>query len=228
LEKGKFVNFTEKDGLGEGAVSVIYGGSSARWDTMPYLHLPLRGGIASGVQEYSGLMWFGTEGGLSRGPYPEGSLPDGKRFINFTTEDGLAGDRVLSIYGDSDGVLWIGTLSGGVSLYDGHGWSSLDTRDGLVNNTVNDIYEDEEGFLWFATGGGLTRYHRSRGEAKGTCFAPTPSVRIVSLQTDRTYTALTALPSITVGNRVTIEYHAIDFKTHPEKRAESRNTRSSG
>jgi len=166
-------------------------------------------------------MWFGTEGGLSRGPYPKGSLPDGKRFINFTTEDGLAGDRVLSIYGDSDGVLWIGTYSGGISLYDGHGWSNLDTRDGLVNNAVNDIYEGENppypplrkggkgGFLWFATGGGLTRY--CRGDAS-------PTVRIVSVTTDRTYTDLTALPSITVGSRVTIEYHAIDFKTHPEKR----------
>ena len=51
-----------------------------------------------------------------------------------------------------------------------------------------------------------------------------PTVRIVSVQTDKKYTAnnrgvpLTALPKITTSTRVTIEYNAIDFQTHPEKR----------
>jgi ligand-binding sensor domain-containing protein len=99
---------------------------------------------------------------------------------------------VTAIAEDEDRTLWFGT-DNGVSCYEnpplGKG--------------------GEGGFLWFATGGGLTRYRRSDAS---------PSVRIASVQTDRTYTDLTALPSITAGNRVTIKYHAIDFKTHPEKR----------
>ena len=42
----------------------------------------------------------------------------GKGFVNFTTEDGLAGNSVHAIHRDYDGVMWFGT-NGGVSRYDG-------------------------------------------------------------------------------------------------------------
>ena len=180
-ESGGFINFTQEDGLLSNRVWAIYCG------------------------EY-GTVWFGTEGGVSRGVYPEGSRRDGQIF---TTETRLGRYQVFAIHGSSDGTFWFGTYSRGVVVYDGNAFTSLDTPDGLADNAVYDIYEDSEGYLWFGTGKGITRYKRSKTK---------PAVSIVSVQTDRKYTDLTAIPPTTSGKHVVIEYHAIDFKTHSEKR----------
>ena len=148
-----------------------------------------------------GVMWFGTWGGISR--------YDGKRFANFTTQDGLAHDFITTIYRDPDDVLWFGTDGGGVCMYDGTAWSSLDSRDGLAGNIVRAIDPAPDGSLWFGTNGGLTRYRRS---------SIPPQVRIASVKIDGEYTALEGISSITVGNHIVIEYSAIDFKTVPQKR----------
>lgn len=176
-----------------------------RYDGNQFVNFTSEHGLAGNDIKaiYSGLgdmLWFGTNNGVSR--------YDGNRFINLTKEDGLKDNHVLAIHEHSDGILWFGTRSGGVSAYDGTAWTSLDTHDGLASNTVYAIHEDEEGFLWFATDDGITRYQRT---------SSVPSVRIVSVQSDKRYTDLAAIPPITAGSRATIEYQAIDFKTFPEK-----------
>jgi serine phosphatase RsbU (regulator of sigma subunit)/streptogramin lyase len=102
-------------------------------------------------------MWFGTEGGgVSR--------YDGRTFVNFTSKDGLADDRVRAIYRDPDGVMWFGTELGGVSCYDGETFINFATRDGLAYNQVSAIHRDPDGIMWFGTsdwpdpGGGVSRY----------------------------------------------------------------------
>lgn len=104
--------------------------------------------------------------------------------------------------------MWFGSM-GGVAGYDGITWTSLDTRDGLVDNTVRNIYQDSDGALWFWTQKGATRYRRSTSR---------PGIRIVSVRTNQRYTDLSAIPPITTGALVTIEYNAIDFKTLLESR----------
>jgi len=149
-----------------------------------------------------GMMWFGTwDDGLFR--------YDGKEFVNFTIEDGLAHNQIMCIYRDVDENMWIGTDGGGVCCYDGTAWTSLDTRDGLAGKTVKSIYQDADNSFWFATDGGATRYRPSDKP---------PKAQIVSVTTDQSYQDLSAIPSFTTGQRITIEYNAIDFKTVPEKR----------
>jgi len=82
---------------------------------------------------------------------------DGKEFVTFTTEDGLANDFVYAIHRDPDGVMWFGTWTG-VSRYDGKEFRNLTQKDGLVSNFVRTIYPDLDGVLWFATYGGVSRY----------------------------------------------------------------------
>jgi transcriptional regulator with PAS, ATPase and Fis domain len=130
-------------------------------------------------------------------------------FINFTTKDGLANNKVLAIYAAKNGVTWFGTFGGGVAAYDGIAWTSLDTRDGLASDAIQAIHPDADGSLWFATQGGITHYRRS---------TTPPQAHIVSVTTDHTRTDLDALPAFTVGTRITIEYNSIDFLTVPEKR----------
>ncbi|MBM3242608.1 response regulator [Candidatus Poribacteria bacterium] len=190
----KFLNFTTDDGFAHNYVYAIHG-------------------------DADGTLWFGTSGGVSR--YDGNQFPPLQKggkggFTNFTTDDGLSYNIVNAIYRTPDGILWFGTYGGGVSCYDGIAWSSLDTQDGLADNKVRSIYQNSDGSLWFGTDEGVTRYQRSTYK---------PSVRIVSAQTDQLYTAnihglgaLPGIPPITAGTRITIEYHAIDFKTLPGKR----------
>jgi DNA-binding NtrC family response regulator/streptogramin lyase len=97
-------------------------------------------------------MWFGTEGGVSR--------YDGKEFINFTKEDGLANNDVRCVHCDPDDILWFGTFGGGVSRYDGQGFVNFAAADGFSNHVLA-IYRDEDGAVWFGTlSEGVFRYDK--------------------------------------------------------------------
>jgi ligand-binding sensor domain-containing protein len=175
-----FVTFTEKDGLASNWVNAIHQdpngvmwfGTSAgvsRYDG-EFLTFTKEDGLASNFvtaihRDPNGRMWVGTgnlegglDGGLSRAVYPERSRRDGKRFITFTTKDGLAHNNVRAILSDSDGVLWVGTWGGGVSCYDGKKFVNLTIRDGLVSNYIRTIHREKNGFLWFGTLGGISCY----------------------------------------------------------------------
>ncbi|MBC8232776.1 SpoIIE family protein phosphatase [bacterium] len=205
----EFRNFTTKDGLASNNIAAIYrdpdgalwfgtrGGGVSRYDGKEFRNFNTKDGLANDHvwaihRDPDGTMWFGTEGGVSR--------YDGKTFV-------LAGKSASAIHRDAGGMMWFGGR--GVYLYDGITWMSLDTRDGLAGDRVYSIHEDEDGSLWFGTDGGITRYRRS---------TTLPKVRIISMKTDKEYTNLQTIPPITTGNRVTIKYSAIDFKTVPEKR----------
>ena len=103
------------------------------------------------LQDKTGNIWFGTEGG--------GAMRyDGKSFTNFTDKDGLANNVVWSILEDKAGNIWFGT-NGGVSSYNGKSFTNFTDKEGLTNNVVWSILEDKSGNLWFGTyGGGVSRY----------------------------------------------------------------------
>ena len=87
----------------------------------------------------SSVLWIGTSGGLAR-------LVDG-RFTSFTAADGLAGNRVRTIYEDADGTLWIGTYDDGLSRFRDGKFFNYRTEQGLYNNGVFHILEDRHGKL---------------------------------------------------------------------------------
>jgi serine phosphatase RsbU (regulator of sigma subunit)/streptogramin lyase len=212
----EFVNFTWRDGLAGGSVDTVYSDPDgvvwfgatrgiSRYDGTEFVNLTTRDGlpgndIAAIYRDPDGTMWFGTDGGVSQ--------YDGKDFVNFTVEDGLTNNTVLAIHRDPGGMMWFGTYGGGVSRYDGTSWASLGTRDGLAGDSVTSIHRNSEGYLWFATEGGITRYLPS---------TTPPKVRIASVTTDQLHTDLSAIPACVIGTRITIEYKALDFRTHPEK-----------
>jgi ligand-binding sensor domain-containing protein/serine phosphatase RsbU (regulator of sigma subunit) len=72
--------------------------------------------------------------------------------------NGLAENRVFSVYQDREENLWFGT-EGGVSRYDGDSFINFTIQNGLAHNTVLSILQDREENLWFGTlGGGVSRY----------------------------------------------------------------------
>ncbi|MBI1925298.1 response regulator, partial [Candidatus Poribacteria bacterium] len=225
-----FVNFTTKEGLADNMVYAIhqdqsgviwfgtYGGGVSKYDGVGFVNFTTKEGLAdNGVlaihQDMKGNLWFGTLGGVSK--------YDGVGFVNFTTQDGLANNRVYEIHQDLSGAMWFGT-DGGACRYDGISWTSLDARDGLAGNNITSIHQDSDGTLWFGTtDGGITQYRPSQ---------TIPSVRIISIKTDQLYplSTLPQIPSLTSGNRVTLEYQALDFTTLPFKQQYRIRIRRSG
>lgn len=68
------------------------------------------------------------------------------------------GQYLVSIFEDSKGNMWFGTLEKGVAKYDGESLQYFTMEDGLIGNAVVSVIEDEDGILWFGTHSGLSKY----------------------------------------------------------------------
>ena len=78
--------------------------------------------------------------------------------IKYIDEDqGLPFATTYAIMQDSKSKVWIGSPTGGVSVYDGNFFTHYTEKDGFIGR-VFDIMEDAEGVIWFATQGGLINY----------------------------------------------------------------------
>jgi ligand-binding sensor domain-containing protein/serine phosphatase RsbU (regulator of sigma subunit) len=102
------------------------------------------------IQDKSGNLWIGTDGGGV-------SKYDGKYFTHYTIIEGLSNNRVYCILQDINNNLWFGT-EGGVSKYDGKFFTNFTIKEGLSNNRVHSILQDKSGNLWFGTNSGLNKY----------------------------------------------------------------------
>ncbi len=80
-------------------------------------------------------------------------------FRNYNTEHGLSQSQVLSIFQDSEGYMWFGTNSGGVSKFDGHTFTTYNSSKGLINDVVFAISENKNNELYFATAKGVSVYN---------------------------------------------------------------------
>ncbi len=96
----------------------------------------------------AGTLWIGTSGGLARArdgeitPYPQGTC----------------GNVVSALHAEPNGVLWFGTLTGGLCRLQNDTFESFSSKHGLTNDRVRAISPDPEGNLWIGTeDGGLNR-----------------------------------------------------------------------
>ena len=88
-------------------------------------------------------------------------------FESLSAENGLSQLTVSSIFQDSKGFIWFGTMDG-LNLYDGYSFEIFKTRPGhqgsISSNYINAITEDSLGYIWIGTEGGLNRYSYETGE----------------------------------------------------------------
>ena len=77
-------------------------------------------------------------------------------FRTFTTRDGMASDRILSIVEGQDGTLWVGGR-GGLTRIAGDALSAFTTREGFVDDVILQIAEDRRGHLWLGSARGIFR-----------------------------------------------------------------------
>jgi ligand-binding sensor domain-containing protein len=117
------------------------------------------------AEDARGFVWIGTQGGLVR--------YDGYQFRVFRSDPDddstIGGSYVRSILADRSGRIWIGTFSGGLSMFDPLTETFTRYRNdprnprSLSNDRVEGLAEDNKGRLWIATDEGLDRL-----EADGT------------------------------------------------------------
>ena len=69
---------------------------------------------------------------------------------------------IRSIFQDSKGNYWFGSIREGVALYDGNSFTYFTSNDGLSDNQVIAIQEDNEGNVWFNTLQGVSSYDGTR------------------------------------------------------------------
>ncbi|MBD8487699.1 diguanylate cyclase [Echinicola sp. CAU 1574] len=65
---------------------------------------------------------------------------------------------IRSIFQDSKGNYWFGSLQEGVALYNGKSFTYFSNIDGLTDNQIHSIQEDKEGIIWFDTQNGVSSY----------------------------------------------------------------------
>jgi ligand-binding sensor domain-containing protein len=66
---------------------------------------------------------------------------------------------IRSIFQDTKGHLWFGTIAEGVVRYDEKTLTYFSNPDGFVNQTVYAINEDKQGNMWFGTDQGVYKYN---------------------------------------------------------------------
>lgn len=115
--------------------------------------------VTSIVQTRDGYMWIGTFGGLARF--------DGVKFSVFDSANTpvLKSNRILSLFEDSFGNLWIGTDLGEVYIKDERGFRLFPGELGRQRISVWSITEDRQGNIYLSSDSGLERYTFDEGGA---------------------------------------------------------------
>jgi signal transduction histidine kinase/ligand-binding sensor domain-containing protein len=109
----------------------------------------LRGMVLSLAQAEDGFLWVGTTQGLYRF--------DGMTFEAYKPETGnFPATGVMTLEAAPDG-LWIGYLSGGVSVLKDGRLKNYSERDGLPISRVRSIVHTGDGKVWVAAVGGVAR-----------------------------------------------------------------------
>jgi len=82
-------------------------------------------------------------------------------YVNYSKNDGLPQEPVVSIFQDSDGLMWFGTTAGLVR-YNGRTMQVMDITDGLSGNVILDIVQGNDGILYIGTDNGLSTIDNDR------------------------------------------------------------------
>lgn len=80
-------------------------------------------------------------------------------FVTYNVMEGLVQSQITSLCQDSRGQVWMGTMSGGISVFNGTGFNNIPPETGLRDKSIRSIKEDKDGIIWIAISRkGLARY----------------------------------------------------------------------
>jgi ligand-binding sensor domain-containing protein len=124
-------------------------------------------------------LWIGTADSLVR--------IDNGTSRHFTTQDGMAGNWVSSIFKDHKGILWISSPQGGLTRYFSGKFTAYNTNIGLFTDEIYSVLCDDAGDIWLSSPCGI-------GYIKRKELDDYADKKIISIQT-RVYTIADGLKS---------------------------------
>jgi len=111
--------------------------------------------------EYGGnnMLWIATERSGLECFDMEKEIITRKKLLNDGVYDLFSNMNILSLYLDSEKVLWLCTYGEGIYLYDTRYGDVFPINDshGLPSNTINAVLEDTPGIFWVSTNRGLAK-----------------------------------------------------------------------
>lgn len=152
---------------------------------------PLNGRIAQTIfKDDLGFIWIGSNAGLFR---YDGF--DVKSFFNITNDStSISANHVHSICQDDDGIMWMGTLAGGLCRFDPktEAFRSFqadpDDETSISNNNIFGLDIDQDGNIWMATNGGgisiLPASEKSKPNPKFETLEILAGTRLFSIMVD--------------------------------------------
>ena len=161
-DHGRFTNLTAATGLlpcfvhklfadPDGAVSIATERGLLHYDGARFDNVTAALGdldTDSPLAAADGSVWFGSRRGAWR------LLPSAgngeRRFVNYTTRDGLLSNEVYDVRPGKNGTVWFAT-SGGASCFDGTGFINFTKSDGLPSSNLITLDVDQQGVVWFGS-----------------------------------------------------------------------------
>lgn len=152
---------------------------------------PLNGRIAQTIfKDDLGFIWIGSNAGLFR--YDGFEV---KSFFNITNDTtSISANHVHAICQDEDGIIWMGTLAGGLCRFDPktEAFRSFqadpDDDTSLSNNNIFGLDIDQDGNIWMATNGGgisiLPASEKSKPDPKFETLEILAGTRLFSIMID--------------------------------------------
>jgi signal transduction histidine kinase/ligand-binding sensor domain-containing protein len=124
--------------------------------------------ITTVVEDRAGTLWVGTqEDGLNALRRED---PAGWRVQrNFSVNNGLASNVILSLAAATDGDLWVGTPDG-LNRVHGNRVDTFTSADGLPDDFIRSLLIDNDGSLWIGTRRGLTHWATGKGRLSAPRF----------------------------------------------------------
>jgi signal transduction histidine kinase/DNA-binding response OmpR family regulator/ligand-binding sensor domain-containing protein len=117
------------------------------------------------TNEKPGIIWIGTRGfGVYR--YNTVSQRVTAHYMSGSHPELIGNDDVLSLFTDTEGMVWVGSSGGLFGLKpkedDSHQIKALVVQDGLPSNSIHTITEDQSANLWITTNYGLSLIDSTR------------------------------------------------------------------
>lgn len=81
--------------------------------------------------------------------------------MQYTIDDGLAGNRIYALAQDSLGLIWVGTSSG-LSQFDGRGFKNFKHDQGYSEIGIHGLLVDRDGYLWVSNFPGVSKIRPQR------------------------------------------------------------------
>jgi ligand-binding sensor domain-containing protein/two-component sensor histidine kinase len=156
-------NYTTRDGLPSSVIRCLFRDSHGElWVGTPsgaavfragrFVAVPGRASVLSIGEDHRGRLFIATEGG---------GLDVYSASGRISRVNTLSARDVDALYTDRDGLLWMGTLGGGLRLLKDGKIFPFGMRDGLFDDEIYGIAADDRDRLWMACSNGIFCVNRS-------------------------------------------------------------------